>query len=349
MIKNPIFTFSIFVFIFFGILVFYLFGFWGIGTLIWLWGIYFLLIITSLILKRLNAKNRILIEWILIGTYLFLHILYYIHFTAGTQIYFPNQKQAFTGNNQNFVIIFNVVGKPKLPDNYFSDNKIYIPKNGIILTSSKKEEYKQNYSFSSQKISHNFKTDNFETYSCFGKENYKFEYIIGSVNEKGNIDYKYRDFIANNICNLLSETKIKNNLPKGYENGKNYLEQKKVYINNENLTELPKGLLELKNIEYLNIHSNSFKRFPKEVFKFPNLKDLTIGFNGIDSIPNQIKEIKTLEYLAVNGNNLVKLPDVLFKLPKLKKIYIEENKFDSLKIKELAKKFKARGIEVQYE
>lgn len=349
MMKNPIYSFSIIVFLLGGFLVLSLFGFWGIGTLIWLWGIYLILILTSYILKKAKTKDRKSVEWILIGAYVLFHSLYYIHWDVGTKIYFPNQKQAFIGNKQNFAIIFNVQGKPELPNNFFTDNKIYIPENGIVLTSSKKEDYKQRYSFPIQGTMKRFATSNFETFNCYGKDNYKFEYIIGSVNEKGIIDFAYRDFIANNICNLLEGQNIQNNLIKGYENGKSYLEQTQVYINNQNLTELPKGLLVLKNLEYLNIHSNSFKRFPNEVFMFPKLKDLTIGFNEIDTISKKIKHIKTLETLAVNGNNLKDLPDELLQLPNLETIYMRENKFDSLKLKEIIKKYESKGIKIQYE
>ena len=347
--KNPILKLSLFIIPLTGILILYLFGFWGIGTILWLWGIYLLLIITSFGLKKTKAKNRTQIEWILLALYFLFHGLYYVHFTVGTDIYLFGEKQPFIGKNKNFVIIFDVKGENKLPDNFFLNNKIYIPKNGIVLTSSKKEDYKQRYSYRSQKIMNSFTTANFEKYDCFGVANYKFEYLIGSVNEKGIINYYFRDLIANNICKLLEERRIQNSTAKGYENGKNYLEQKKVYINGQNLTELPNGLLKLKNIEYLNIHSNSFKGFPKGVYEFPKLKDLVIGFNEIDSIPHKIKEIKTLEYLAVNGNNLTDLPNVLLTLPKLEKIYAQENKFDSIKTKELVKKFKAKGIEIQYE
>lgn len=348
MLRNPIYSFSIIIVFLIGFVVFYLFGAWGIGTLIWLWGIYLILVLTSFILKKSKVKNRRGIEWVLIGIYVLFHTLYYVHWNVGTKIYFPNQKQAFIGNKQNFVIIFNIKGEPKLPDNFFIDNKIYIPEKGVLLTSSPKHDYKQSYSYPIQTMER-FTTSYFETYNCFGKENYKFEYLIGSVNEKGDLDYAYRDSIAGIICKLLEEHSIENNLAKGYENGKSYIEQTEVYINNQNLTELPKGLLELKNLDYLNIHSNSFRRFPNEVFMFPKLKDLTIGFNDIDSIPKKVKEIKTLEYLAVNGNNLKDLPDELLKLPKLETILVRENKFDSLKIKELAKKYLERGIKVQYE
>ncbi len=122
---------------------------------------------------------------------------------------------------------------------------------------------------------------------------------------------------------------------KGFENNKNYLEQTEVLINNHNLTELPKGLLALKNLESINIHSNSFNKFPNDIFNFPKLKDLTIGFNGIDSIPKRIIEMQNLESLAINGNNIKDLPKELLELPKLKYIHMRENKFDSIKLKNI--------------
>lgn len=349
MLKNPINSFSIILLPLEGFVVLYLFGAWGIFTLAWLWGVYLILILTSFILEKSKVKYRRSIEWILIGIYVLFHTLYYVHWNVGTKIYFPNQKQAFIGNNQNFVIIFNIEGKPKLPDNFFIDNRIYIPETGVLLTSSSEEDYKQSYSYPFQEKMEKFTTSNFESYNCFGKENFKFEYLIGSVNKKGNLDYAYRDSIAGIVCKLLEEHRIENNLAKGYENGKSYIEQTEIFINNQNLTELPKGLLELKNLEYLNIHSNSLRRFPNEVFMFPKLKDLTIGFNKIDSIPKKIKEIKTLETLAVNGNNLKDLPNELLELPKLETIYARENLFDSFRIKILAKKFLEKRIKVQYE
>jgi len=316
--------------------------------LIWLWGVYLILIFISFLLKINKTKHRKTIEWILIGVYVLFHSLYYIHWSVGTKIYFPNQNQPFVGNNQNFIIVFDIEGELRLPDNFFTDNKIYIPQNGIILTSSSTRDYKQSYTYLNREIMERFVTSSFVTYNCFGKENYKFEYLMGSVNDEGILDYVYRDSITSIICNLLEEHKVKNNLDKGYENGKSYLEQTQVCINHQNLTRLPKGLLELRNLDYLNIHSNSLKEIPDEVFMLPKLKDLTIGFNGIDSVSAKIKEIKTLEYLAVNGNNLSDLPDELLELPKLRKIYIRENKFDSLKLKEIVEKYQSKGIEIQY-
>ena len=195
----------------------------------------------------------------------------------------------------------------------------------------------------------NFVTSNFETCNCYGKENYKFEYLIGSANSKGNIDYKFRDLKSDEICNLLNTGKIKNNLLKGYENKKSYLEQTEVIINNKNLLELPKGILLLGNLESINIHSNSFGKFPNDIFNFPKLKDLTIGFNVIDSIPKRISEMQNLESLAINGNNIIDLPNEIFELPKLNYLHIRENKFDNKKLKSIIEKCKKRGIELNYE
>ncbi len=60
--KNPINTFSIIVFPVIGLLVYFLFGFWGIGVIAWLWGIYFIMLLTSFILKKNEVKYRTQIE-----------------------------------------------------------------------------------------------------------------------------------------------------------------------------------------------------------------------------------------------------------------------------------------------
>ena len=347
--KNPILKFSIFIFPITLILTFLLFGFWGIGSLIWLWGIYILLIGISYLLKLFKVKYRPTIEIMLIFLYLAFHTLYFINWNVGTKIYFHEEKEAFIGDNKSFIIVFNVKGEEKLPNNFLTDNKIYIPKNGILLTSSDISDYKQRYSFPIAGTIDKFVTSGIEKFSCYGFENYQFEYIIGSYNNKGILDYNFRDSITNTLCQLIENKTIENKSTKGYENGKSYLDQNEIYINNQNLTSLPKGIQALSNITYLNIHSNNFQQFPEEIFHFTNLKDLTIGFNNIDSIPRKIIQLKSLEYLAVNGNNLKDLPDELLQLPKLKTIYARENKFDSLKIKELTNKYNKKGIKVQFE
>lgn len=347
-LKNPIFTFSILVFLFGLFIFFFIYGFWGIGAILWLYGVYAILVLVSFLLKKFKIAKRQIIEWSLIIIYVLSHTLYYLHWDVGSEIYFDNNKEPFVGQNQNFIIVFGIENQPELENNYFTNNEIHIPKNGILLTSSKKTDFKQRYRFPVTGTGEKFTTTYYERFNCYGKDNFKFDYVVGAINDKGEIKYKFRDSIADFICNELNKGSIKNTLQKGYEKG-DYLDQKEIFINHANMTKLPNGLFELKNIEYLNIHSNRLGEIPKSILEFPKLKRLTIGFNEIKTIPNWIGTIDSLESLAVNGNELTELPDTLLTLPKLDYLLIRENKFDKSKIKEIIKPYENKGITVQYE
>ena len=322
-------------------------GFWGVGAILWLFGIYTILILISFILKKYKIKYRQIIEWTLIFVCVLSHTLYHLNWDVGSEIYFGNENQPFVGINQSFIIVFGIENQKKLESNYFTNNKIEIPENGILLTSSKKETFKYRYSFPVVGSGEKFSATYFEQYNCYGEKNYKFNYVIGTISDLGEVDYKYRDSIGDLICEKLKDKDLKNNLKVGYENG-NYLEQKEILINYENLTKLPNGLLKLKNLEYLNIHSNKLKEFPKSILEFPKLKKLTIGYNEIKTIPEWIGGIKSLESLAVNGNELTSILDTLFYLPKLNYLLIRENDFNELEIKETIRRFEQKGVKVQY-
>ena len=327
--------------------MFFIMGFWGVGAILWLFGIYTILVLISFLLKKSKIKYRQIIEWTLIFVYVLSHTLYHLNWTVGSEIYFGNENQPFVGKNQSFIIVFGIENQKELESNYFTNNKIIIPKNGILLTSSKKEIFKHRYSFPVVGSGEKFSATYFEKYNCYGEKNYKFNYIIGTIN-LGEVDYKYRDSIGDLICEKLKDKDLTNNLKEGYKNG-NYLEQKEILINYQNLTKLPNGLLKLKNIEYLNVHSNKLKEFPRNILKFPKLKRLTIGYNGIKKIPEWIGGIKSLESLAVNGNELTSIPDTLLYLPKLNYLLIRENDFNELEIKETIRKFEQNGVKVKYE
>lgn len=347
-LKNPIFAFGILVFLFGLFIFFFIWGFWGIGSILWLYGVYLILVFASYMLRKLKIVKRQMIEWFLILIYVSSHTLYFLSWNVGSDIYFNNSEEPFVGENQSFIIVFDIENQPKLENNFFRNNKIRIPKNGILLTSSKTSDFKLRYRFTGAGTGEKFSISYYERYPCYGKENHQFDYIIGSINDKGVIDYKYRDSIADIICEEFRVGNIKNKLLMGYEKG-NYLEQKEIFINNAALTKLPKGLLELKNIEHLNIHSNMLGEIPKDVLQFSELKKLTIGFNQIKSIPNWIVELEKLESLAVNGNELTELNECLLRLPNLKYLSIRENNFDKTKIKELVKPYENKGITVQYQ
>jgi Leucine-rich repeat (LRR) protein len=319
----------------------------GIYSVLYLFGVYSILLLVSFFLKKSKIRNRNILEYGLILIYVISHTLYYLNWDVGSELYFNENKVPFVGNNQNFIIVFGIDGKEELPNNTFTDNEIYIPENGILLTSSSTDSYKHSYRFEKDGSGSRFVTDYFEECNCYGIANHQFNYVVGAINDSGTIDYNYENAILETICDKLNTGGIKSNLTSGYKDG-TYLEQTEIVINNKNLTSLPKGLLELQNLEYINIHSNDLKTIPLEVYQFLKLKKLYIGFNNIVELPDKIGTLTTLESLAVNGNELTDLPDTLLTLPKLNYLSVRENKFSEETQLELYDKYKQKGIELQF-
>ena len=80
----------------------------------------------------------------------------------------------------------------------------------------------------------------------------------------------------------------------------------KILINYQNLTKLPNGLLELRNLEYLNVHSNKLKVFPKSILEFPKLKRLSIGYNEIKTIAKKYGAEAVSHGATGKGNDQVR-------------------------------------------
>jgi len=57
-----------------------------------------------------------------------------------------------------------------------------------------------------------FSATYFEQYNCYGEKNYKFNYVVGTISNLREIDYKYRDSIGDLICEKLKDKDLKNNL-----------------------------------------------------------------------------------------------------------------------------------------
>lgn len=245
------------------------------------------------------------------------------------------------GKDQHFIIILGIDGQPKLQENSFTDNEIYIPESGILLTASNPKSCQHRYRFDDKSIGERFYTSYFEQYDCYGKANHGFKYVVGAIKDSAKISPAHRDSLLSLVCQRLNTGEIKSNQAAGYEQG-SYLDQTEVIINYKGLVTLPDGLTELKNLEYLNIHSNTFSTIPDEVYQFKKLKTLYIGFNKIKELPTKIGTLQHLESLAVNGNELTDLPDTLLSIKTLKYISIRENGFSAEKLEELNNKYKAR-------
>ena len=90
---------------------------------------------------------------------------------------------------------------------------------------------------------------------------------------------------------------------------------------------------EIKMINLENYSSNGkiLKKFNFEVPLFnigkfiPEIEELKLGYNGIESIHDDIKKLTKLKHLSLNDNNFTSIPDALESMPKLLTVNLKGN------------------------
>ena len=103
------------------------------------------------------------------------------------------------------------------------------------------------------------------------------------------------------------------------------------------ISEIPKQINNLKELETLTLNVNAIKTLPIEIRELHNLKSLDLTDNqGISDIEN-IVYLTNLEELALYGCNLEKLPVEIGKLKKLKHLGISGNNFEETEIERIKK------------
>ncbi|MBN2521167.1 MAG: hypothetical protein JXB17_11715 [Bacteroidales bacterium] len=179
------------------------------------------------------------------------------------------------------------------------------------------------------------------------QQNYKFDLleITGyDLEELPEAVYKFKDIKELRIsssCNL--------NLTKTFENiSNNFKYIKNLYLDGNNIKEIPKAIGILSSIEKLSLQHNLIEELPGEINNCKLLKEINLSGNkllifeniidtlaGIDSLiglrmdycdltelPNNISKLKNLNYLSVASNKITKISCVICKLKKLEYFHI---------------------------
>ncbi|MDC7232904.1 MAG: leucine-rich repeat domain-containing protein [Spirochaetales bacterium] len=94
------------------------------------------------------------------------------------------------------------------------------------------------------------------------------------------------------------------------------------------LKKLPALLFELKQIEALNLHENSFVEIPSDIKNLKNLRVLRANDNLISSVPVEIKHLTNLEELYLHDNPIPVLPDSFEPLTRLHTLGIHNLKLE---------------------
>jgi len=105
-------------------------------------------------------------------------------------------------------------------------------------------------------------------------------------------------------------------------------EPEKVYrlhLKKQKLTEFPKDILKLTNLQELDLTKNKLKEIPEEISQLTNLQTLNLSKNQLELLPSSIGQLKNLKVLIVNQNELVGLPNTIGDLENLKYLDLWSN------------------------
>ncbi|HDZ18151.1 hypothetical protein LCGC14_1458630 [marine sediment metagenome] len=98
------------------------------------------------------------------------------------------------------------------------------------------------------------------------------------------------------------------------------LNVKYILLEGWGLKSIPKEILELKDLEYLNLDFNQLTELPDEISNLTSLKHLSLGYNLLSTLPKSIGDLKSLEVLGINHNDISLIPESMKNLKNLKVI-----------------------------
>ena len=99
----------------------------------------------------------------------------------------------------------------------------------------------------------------------------------------------------------------------------------KLDLSNQNLTEIPRAVFQLKNLKELYLSGNQIVKISDAIAQLQNLKTLYLYNNQILEIPDAITKLQNLTRLYLSKNQIVEIPDAISKLQNLKLLYLSNN------------------------
>ncbi|MDG4951143.1 leucine-rich repeat domain-containing protein [Weeksellaceae bacterium KMM 9724] len=311
-------------------------------------GIGLLLYLIDFVLKR-NISNKQIFkisQTSLTIVYLLFSAWTYLKWQEHNEITFPKEFSGEAG------IIFGIENYPQLPETEFWTKKITIPKNGILITSTKIEEIPNRLQFyiGNEKI-RDFKQVDWNP-------NFEFDCIVSDAKIKawlftinGSKQKGAREKITE-LCNEIGGNKISSSyksdnsvistdkkgkylwlqnkdltsLPNGLEK----LDIYKAILTGNDLTEIPSQVLEISSLQNLIVAGNPIKEFPCKLNKLEKLKSISIAETKISEINCDLSKLDSLEHFDISKNNLNSLPDEIKNVPNLKWLSLNDNSFTNL-------------------
>lgn len=103
-----------------------------------------------------------------------------------------------------------------------------------------------------------------------------------------------------------------------------------LYLQDNQLEELPAELGRLKYLYDLDLSSNNLVKLPAELGRLQSLIRLNLQDNQLQELPAELGRLKYLHYLFLSRNNLTKLPAELGQLQGLYWLYLQNNQLEEL-------------------
>jgi Leucine-rich repeat (LRR) protein/serine/threonine protein kinase len=97
-----------------------------------------------------------------------------------------------------------------------------------------------------------------------------------------------------------------------------------------NLTEIPKTVWQLTQLQFLGLRGNQLTQLPKEIGQLTQLQKLQLEKNQLAQLPPEIGQLKELRELQLTTNQLTQLPPKIRQLTQLQKLGLWGNQLTQL-------------------
>ena len=103
-----------------------------------------------------------------------------------------------------------------------------------------------------------------------------------------------------------------------------------IYLNDNELTEIPEAIGELSRLRRLNVSGNRLTTLPRSIGRLVQLQVLGASGNQLTELPETIGRLSGLQELDVGGNRLESLPEPVFGLAQLRIVDASSNRLTEL-------------------
>jgi hypothetical protein len=107
-------------------------------------------------------------------------------------------------------------------------------------------------------------------------------------------------------------------------------QMKNLILHNLNISDLPKEIGLLSNLQKLDLSHNKIVNLPKEIGLLSNLQILDLNHNKIVNLPKEIGDLSDLKELNLGSNNIVNLPKEIGNLFNLQRLLLPHNNIKNL-------------------